>query len=158
MRHLGAIIVCVTIVGTWSMHLFGTDVDSILLSRGDVAIPFDEAFRYSVRHTNPDAYKESISKPQATYRVLQNLYMLKRAEQLAEENAVVQAGEQAYLVNDIYRRTLLERYLEQVVAERITKIDWEGLAAAEYALRKQQFISPEEIRVEHLLVSIDGIE
>ena len=87
---------------------------------------------------------------------MQNLYMLKRAEQLAEENAVVQAGEQAYLVNDIYRRTLLERYLEQVVAERITKIDWEGLAAAEYALRKQQFISPEEIRVEHLVVSIDG--
>ena len=158
MRHLGAMIICVTIVGAWSMHLFGTDVDSILLSRGNVAIPFDEAFFYSVRHTNPDAYKESISKPQATYRVLQNLYMLKRAAQLAEENSLVRASEQAYLVDDIYRRTLLERYLEQVVSERITKIDWEGLAAAEYALRKQQFISPEEIRVEHLLVSIDGID
>jgi parvulin-like peptidyl-prolyl isomerase len=37
------------------------------------------------------------------------------------------------------------------------QIDWEGLAKAEFALRKSEFVSPAKVRAEHLLVSIEGM-
>ena len=39
----------------------------------------------------------------------------------------------------------------------MAQIDWEGLAKAEFALRKSEFVSPERVRAEHLLVSIEGL-
>jgi hypothetical protein len=89
--------------------------------------------------------------------VLQNLYVLKRVAALAEGSPSFSASESQYLVNDIYRRQLLERYLADEIAVRMELIDWRGLAKAEYAQRKANFVSPEEVRVEHLLVSMEDL-
>jgi parvulin-like peptidyl-prolyl isomerase len=131
--------------------------DGVVLHHDGIAISFEEAFNYSLRHTNPDAYEASLSKPQATTRVLQNLYVLKRVAALAEGSPSFSASESQYLVNDIYRRQLLERYLADEIAVRMELIDWRGLAKAEYAQRKANFVSPEEVRVEHLLVSMEDL-
>ena len=131
--------------------------DTVVLSREGINITFDEAYAYSVRHTNPSAYEASMSRPQATYRVLENLYVLKRVEAIAEQSSVMAPNEREYLVEDIYRRTLLERYLSDGISQRMAAIDWEGLAAAEYAKRKGEFVRPEEVRVEHLLVGIEEV-
>jgi len=129
----------------------------VVLQHDGIAISFEEAFNYSLRHTNPDAYEASLSKSQATTRVLENLYVLKRVAALAEGSSSFSASESQYLVNDIYRRQLLERYLADEIAARMELIDWRGLAQAEYAQRKADFVSPEEVRVEHLLISIDNL-
>jgi len=131
--------------------------DDVVLQHDGIAISFEEAFNYSLRHTNPDAYEASLSKYQATTRVLENLYVLKRVAALAEGSSSFSASESQYLVNDIYRRQLLERYLADEIAARMELIDWRGLAQAEYAQRKADFVSPEEVRVEHLLISIDNL-
>ena len=131
--------------------------DDVVLHHDGIAISFEEAFNYSLRHTNPDAYEASLSKPQATTRVLQNLYVLKRVAALAEGSPSFSASESQYLVNDMYRRQLLERYLADEIAVRMELIDWRGLAKAEYAQRKADFVSPEEVRVEHLLVSMEDL-
>ena len=131
--------------------------DTVILSREGIKVTFDEAYAYSVRHTNPSAYEASISRPQATYRVLENLYVLKRVKAIAEKSSVMSPSEREYLVEDIYRRTLLERYLSDGISQRMAAIDWEGLAAAEYAKRKGEFVRPEEVRVEHLLVGIEEV-
>ena len=131
--------------------------DIVVLSKHGVDISFEEAYRYSVRHTNPSAYEASMSRPQATYRVLENLYVLKRVKAIAEQSSLMTPNEREYLVEDIYRRTLLERYLSDGIGQRMAAIDWEGLAAAEYAQRKDEFVRPEEVRVEHLLVGIEEV-
>ena len=131
--------------------------DTVVFSKGGIDITFDEAYEYSVRYTNPSSYKASISRPQATYRVLENLYVLKRVKAIAEQSSVMAPGEREYLVEDIYRRTLLERYLSDGIGQRMAAIDWEGLAAAEYAKRKREFVRPEEVRVEHLLVGMEEV-
>lgn len=131
--------------------------DDVVLQHAGIAISFEEAFNYSLRHTNPEAYEASLSKPQATARVLENLYVLNRVATLVEGSPSFSASESQYLVNDIYRRQLLERYLADEIAARIESIDWRGLAQAEYAQRKADFVSPEEVRVEHLLVSMENM-
>ena len=131
--------------------------ETVILSKGEVEINFEEAFAYSLRHTNPNAYEASLTKPQATFRVLQNLYVLKRVARQVEDEGLISQGDSSYLREDLYRRALLERYLDHNILARMEQIDWEGLAKAEFALRKSEFVSPEKVRAEHLLVSIKGI-
>lgn len=145
------------ILGLWLALTTVANANTVLLSHGDITIAFEEAFAYSLRHTNPEAYEASMSKPQATFRILENLYVLKRVANLVEENELDSVNEREYLANDLYRRALLEQFLESAISKRVAEIDWDGLAKAEYALRKADLRSPEQVRVEHLLVSIDDV-
>lgn len=131
--------------------------ETVILSERNVEITFEEAFAYSLRHTNPGAYEASLSKPQATFRVLQNLYVLKRVMSLVEGSDLVSEGDREYLRQDLYRRALLERFLDDEMSARMANVDWEGLAKVEYAQRRVDLIAPEEVRAEHILVSIDGV-
>ena len=131
--------------------------ETVILSKGEVEINFEEAFAYSLRHTNPNAYEASLTKPQATFQVLQNLYILKRVARQVEDEGLISRGDSRYLREDLHRRALLERYLDDRISARMEGIDWEGLAKADFALRKSDFVSPENVRAEHLLVSIEGI-
>lgn len=99
----------------------------------------------------------SMSKPQATFRILQNLYIFKRVARTMEASPTFPATELQYLTNDFYHRKLLTRYLDAAVAERMEAIDWQGLAKAEYAQRKARLTSPEEVRAEHLLISMEDV-
>jgi len=131
--------------------------DEMILSHEGVEISFNEAFAYSLRHTNPDAYAVSMSKPQATFRILENLYIFKRVANTMEASPTFSATELQYLTNDFYYRKLLTRYLDAAIAERMEAIDWQGLAKAEYAQRKARLTSPEEVRAEHLLISMEDV-
>ena len=131
--------------------------ETVILSKGEVEINFEEAFAYSLRHTNPNAYEASLTKPQATFQVLQNLYILKRVARQVEDEGLISQGDSRYLREDLHRRALLQRYLDDRISARMEGIDWEGLAKADFALRKSDFVSPENVRAEHLLVSIEGI-
>ena len=141
----------------WLIFTAPSHAATVLLSRGEIDISFEEAFAYSLRHTNPSAYEASISKPQATFRVLENLYLLKRVSSLVEQSSLLTEAEREYLSTDLYRRALLDRYLENAVSKRMEEVDWEGLAESEYAQRKAEFKSPEEVRVEHILISIEDV-
>jgi peptidyl-prolyl cis-trans isomerase C len=131
--------------------------EEVILSYKGVEISFDEAFAYSLRHTNPDAYAVSMSKPQATFRILENLYIFKRVASWMEASPTFSSAELEYLSDDFYRRTLLTRYLDNALAERMEAVDWKGLAKSEYAKRKARLTSPEEVRAEHLLVSMEEV-
>ena len=131
--------------------------EEMILSHEGIEITFNEAFAYSLRHTNPDAYAVSMSKPQATFRILENLYIFKRVASTMEASATFSATELQYLTNDFYYRKLLTRYLDAAIAERMEAIDWQGLAKAEYAQRKARLTSPEEVRAEHLLISMEDV-
>ena len=131
--------------------------EEVILSYEGVEISFDEAFAYSLRHTNPDAYAVSMSKPQATFRILENLYIFKRVASWMEASPTFSSAELEYLSDDFYRRTLLTRYLDNALAERMEVVDWKGLAKSEYAKRKARLTSPEEVRAEHLLVSMEEV-
>jgi parvulin-like peptidyl-prolyl isomerase len=128
-----------------------------LLSKNGVEVTFIEAFAYSLRHTNPDAYTVSISKPRAATRVVENLYVLERVSALLESSSLVSREDRLYIQEDVFRRSNLELYLNALVSSRLEEIDWNGLALAEYAMRKNELIAPEEVRVEHLLISTEGV-
>jgi peptidyl-prolyl cis-trans isomerase C len=152
-----SVIVIAGLLACFLMPPTMAQVDDVVLSHEGVEIFFDEAFEYSLRQTNPDKYVVAMSKPQATFRVLENIYILKRVAGWMEASPTFSAAELQYLTKDFYYRKLLTRYLDDVVAERMEGIDWQGLAKAEYAQRKARLTSPEEVRAEHLLIAMEDV-
>jgi hypothetical protein len=137
-----------------SVLVAAADAGPTLLSRNGVEVSFADAYAYSLRVTNPDAYASALSRPGAVHTVLENLYIFGRALELAEKEGLITAEEQNYLASDAHRRAALERYLERSLNERSSEIDWEGLAELEYAKQRSSLKSDEEVRVKHLLISI----
>ncbi len=89
--------------------------------------------------------------------MLENLYVLERVSAFLESSSIVSRENRLYVREDVIRRSNLELYLNALVSSRLEEIDWNGLASAEYAMRKEELISPEEVRVEHILISTEGV-
>ena len=89
--------------------------------------------------------------------MVENLYVLERVSALLESSSLVSTEDRLYVQEDVFRRSNLELYLNALVSSRLEEIDWNGLALAEYAMRKNELIAPEEVRVEHLLISTEGV-
>jgi len=131
------------------------DSNNTLLNQQGVVVSFDEAYHYSLRHTNPAAYEESMSAPFALMRTLENLYVLKRVEQVESSMALISAEAHSFYMADQSARAALRRYLNFHVEQRMSEVDWEGLAKLEYATRLDEFQTEEEVRVEHVLISME---
>ena len=129
--------------------------NEIILSHDDVSISFSEAYHYSLRHTNPDAYEKSMSQPLAVMRVLENLYVFKRVEQIEASMGLITAEAQSFYMADQSARAALGRYLDFYVEKRMAEVDWEGLAKLDYATRLDEFKTEEQVRVDHVLISIE---
>lgn len=134
-----------------------THAQAPLIAGNGVQVDFEAAYAYSLRVTNPDAYERSLARPGAALRVVENLYILGRVAEVAEREGLISPEEQNYLYEDVYRRTALERYLEQSIEVRSSDIDWEGLAQLEYVKQQSTLKSAEEVRAKHLLVAIDDV-
>ena len=128
----------------------------VLLHHENADITFSEAFEYSLRHTNPDAYEASMSQPFAVARVLENLYVLKRVEAIENGMDLISDEARELQLAEQRSRSALRRYLDHHLELRLQEVDWEGLAKLEYAVNREKFRSQEEVRVEHVLVSIEN--
>lgn len=129
--------------------------DDLLVSHQGVDISFREAFHYSLRHANPDAYERSMSQPLAVMRVLENIYLLKRIEEVEAGLALTTDEAKSFASADHKSRAALRRYLNFYTDQRMGEVDWEGLAKLEYASRLSDMQTEEQVRVEHVLVSIE---
>jgi len=128
----------------------------LLLRYENVDITFSEAFDYSLRHTNPDAYEASMSQPLAVAQVLENLYVLKRVEAIESRMDLISDEARELELAEQRSRSALRRYIDHHLELRLQKVDWEGLAKVEYASDRERFRTQEEVRVEHVLVSIEN--
>lgn len=133
-------------------------LESTLLNYQNVEITFSEAFEYSLRHTNPDAYEASMSQPLAVARVLENLYVLKRVEAIEAGMDLISDKARELQLAEQRSRSALRRYIDHHLQLRLREVDWEGLAKLEYASNRERFRSQEEVRVAHVLVSIENTD
>lgn len=129
--------------------------DSVLLRYEDIDVTFAEAFEYSLRHTNPDAYEASMSQPLAVVRVVENLYVLKRVQAIESGMGLISNQARELQLAEQQSRNALRRYMDYHLERRLQAVDWEGLAKLEYARNREKFRTQEEVRVEHVLVSIE---
>ena len=129
------------------------DRDEIVLTEGDITITLGELAEYVSDRILPEAYERAVAKPGAVAQSVGNLYIIRRAADLAREEALIGPYRSAFVARDAADREAVELYVEWQTAERLESADWEALAREQFLKDAEIYASEERVRVSHILVS-----
>lgn len=136
-----------------SLSIVNARADAIVLDFADVEITHEELVQYVTDRLVPEAYVSALQRPGAATETVANLFIIRKAGQLAREAGHVSASREHWKRRDAGDRFALEQYVETEIDKRVASIDWEALAEEQYLLELEQYGAGEEKRVSHILVS-----
>ena len=127
-----------------------------LLSVNDIDISEDELYFYLKEFLLPQAYESGTKKPDAIKNALVNLYVVRRAANIAMKEGLVAADEVAYRERDGGYRVALSAFVSDRTATALSATDWEGLADERYIMEQDKLGPREQVDVQHLLISTEN--
>ena len=130
--------------------------DEVVLEENGIIITLGDVAEYVSDRVLPQAYKSAVSKPGAVAQSVGNLYIIRRAAQLAKRQDLVGSYRLAFVARDAADREAVEKYVDWQTKERLNSVDWEALAKEQYIRDAERYAAEERVRVSHILVSRDG--
>jgi len=122
----------------------------------DISVTDDDLFHYLKDRLNPEVYESALSKPDAMRNSLVNLYVIRKGALLAEQSGLVQKSELDYYRADGADRVALKYFIDLETEKLFDKTDWEALAEEQYIIDAEKYVAPEDVWVEHILISSEG--
>ena len=129
------------------------DSNEVVLEENGVIITVGDVAQYVSDRVLPQAYESAVSKPGAVAQSVGNLYIIRRAAQLAEREALVDSYRLAFVASDAADREAVEHYVEWKTKQRLDSVDWEALAKEQYIRDAESYAAEERVRISHILVS-----
>ena len=126
------------------------------LALNGVTISEDELLYYLKERLNPEVYDSALAKPDAVKNALTNLYVIRRAADIATGDGLVDNGEVAYQRLDAGLRVALEAFVSDRVSRALAQTDWQALADERYLAEQDRLGPKEQVRVSHVLISSQG--
>lgn len=136
-----------------SSSALARDRSERLLEHQNVVITVDDLAYYIVHQVNPEVYERALAKPGAVKYSIGNLYILRRASQEAQAQALLDPSYLAYEARDAADRRAVDEFVEVRTQERLTDTDWEALAKEQYVADLDVYGAEEQVKVSHILVS-----
>ena len=122
----------------------------------DISVTDRDLFHYLKDRLNPEVYESALSKPDAMRNSLVNLYVIRKGALLAEQNGLVQKPELDYYRADGADRVALKYFIDLETDKLFDDTDWEALAKEQYIIDAEKYVAPEDVWVEHILISSEG--
>ena len=141
------------IISVVSLPTLAARADPIVLDYANVQITHEELVQYLTDRLLPEAYVSALQRPGAATEAVANLFIIRKAGQVAREAGYVSASRDSWKQRDASDRYALERYVEIETNNRVSNIDWEALAEEQYLLELEKHGAGEERAVSHILVS-----
>ena len=132
------------------------DVDEpVVAVKGVVITPYDIA-RYSEFNLAPEARLSGLKRERALLQVIENLYVLRRAEQEQEGQQYLPPEQLAWVAE--YERTRYSaiRYFDANRETLSDSIDWEQRAREMYLSNPEGFLTGKRVDVSHILIEIEN--
>jgi peptidyl-prolyl cis-trans isomerase C len=132
---------------------FSLRADDVLLSVNDIVVTEDDLYYYLKEFLLPQAYESGPKKPDAVKNALVNLYVVRRAANIAKAEGLVTDEEIAYRQMDGGNRVALSAFVSDRTSKALIATDWEGLADERYMMEQDKLGPREQVDVQHLLIS-----
>lgn len=116
----------------------------------------DELKYYLKERLVPEALESAVAKPDALKNAIINLYVLKRASRIAEDEGLISLAELEYRRGDGGRRLGLQAFVTDRSDEVLSGTDWAALADERYLAEQAKLGEREQVNVDHILVKADG--
>ena len=123
------------------------------LALNGVMISEEELLYYLKERLNPEVYESALAKPDGVKNALTNLYVIRRAADIAAGDGLVDDGEVAYQRLDAGLRVALEAFISDRVSKELEQTDWQALADERYLAEQDRLGPKEQVRVSHVLIS-----
>lgn len=130
--------------------------DEVIIEESGVVVTLGELAEYVSDRVRPEAYERAVSKKGAVAQSVGNLYIIRRAAKIAQEEELIEPYRLAFIARDTADRESVERLVESETAARLESVDWESLAKEQYLKDAEIYASEERVRVSHILVSLEN--
>ena len=116
----------------------------------------DELKYYLKERLVPEALESAVAKPDALKNAIVNLYVMKRASNIAEKEGLTSQAELEYRRGDGGRRLGLQVFVADRSDGVLSETDWAALADERYLAEQARLGERVEVSVDHILVKTDG--
>ena len=116
----------------------------------------DELKYYLKERLVPEALESAVAKPDALKNAIINLYVMKRASSIAENEGLISPAELEYRRGDGGRRLGLQAFVADRSEGILSATDWAALADERYLAERARLGERVEVSVDHILVKTDG--
>jgi len=116
----------------------------------------DELKYYLKERLVPEALESAVAKPDALKNAIVNLYVMKRASSIAEDEALISLAELEYRRGDGGRRLGLQAFVTDRSDGVLSATDWSALADERYLAEQGRLGERVEVSVDHILIKTDG--
>jgi len=130
--------------------------DSLVAAHGDISISTYDIARYAEFNLAPEARVSGLARERAIKQIVENLYVLRRAEQAEGEVGILTSERLAWVAEYERTRYAAIRYFDYARSDQVLDIDWEEQARELYAATPENFSTGEQIDVSHILIKTEG--
>lgn len=129
----------------------------IVLKTDDFVVTQNDFDLYLKERAVSEQQKEQmLSREGAVRNIFENIYVIKAFAARGMSNPEIDMDEIQWMVDHHKERLLMQRQIELEVNEILAGSDWEALAREQYIVNREDFIEPERISADHILISIEG--
>ena len=133
----------------------GAKAEDVVDRNGVVISEHDIAF-YAAKTLEPQAWESGLARRNAILQIIENLYVLRRAQRTADDWQLVTDNYSLWTGDYAQTRLKMEAFLAQAVDRRMAEVDLEVLAKELYLSNPEAFQESEKVSVDHILISKDG--
>lgn len=134
-------------VDTWASNFFGPS---------EIYVTEDDLFHYLKDRLNPEVYESALSKPDAMKNSLVNLFVIRKGALMAKQRELIGDSEIRYYREDGADRVALKYFINAETDELFANTNWSALAEEQYIVDSEKYFAPEDVWVEHILISSEG--
>ena len=131
------------------------DDSDVVLRTNQFVVTEHDFDRYLVERNVPEARRDQmLSREGAVRNIFENIYTIRAFAEKGVRNSDINLDEVQWLVEHYRERLLMERQVASEVDKVLSNTDWESLAREEFVANKEDFIIPEQVNVDHILISV----
>lgn len=159
MSRLSSIIAGIVIVVAIGQAPAASEEDlfrPVVVGTPTISLTLDDLENYLRDRIVPTAFESALQRPGAVKHSLRNLYVIRRAAELARSESLIADSRLSYVAEDAAAREAMDALVEYRLDQQSRSVDWEGLAREEYTLNSQDYVKGEQVRVSHVLISTEG--
>lgn len=131
---------------------------ALITGPGGLAVTADELAADAAQRIPPDARKQILSQPGDVAQLATNLAMRRALAAEAERAKLDQDPTVAIQLRLARERVLAEARLAQIDGQMPDRATLEKAALAEYRAEADKYVTPEEVRVRHILIDAKSCE
>ena len=128
----------------------------VLVERNGVVISVADVARYGTSLLGTERLSSGLNRPNAVLQLIENLYVIRRAAQLAEAEGFVLQSDIAWVAAYTADRSSYNKWRSHQAEESLADVNYDELARELYTAEAESFREPDQISVDHILIKTEG--